>query len=608
MAVNDKSRALYHGIDVLHKSNSCKKFWNIIKKSRTHGNECGNIDLTEFEEHFGNKFSDDLANVHTAESSRIVNERLRQIESSGMLQTSMISENSVKSHIRALQKNKACGLDGIYAEHLKKAADTCLPLHLACLLTMCLRSGEVPECFTQGLLLPIHKVGKDSNNASSYRPITISSVPSKILELHILSELSSHTFNSLQFGFIQRRGTAMATTLAHDLIKHTNSKGSTIFACSLDAQGAFDHIPHDQLFRKCIGVLSDASWYLIYGWYKNMSVRIKWNNKIGETIKVARGTRQGGLTSPTLFNIFYQELVSELEFLPGVSLGGRSYSVLNYADDLLLLSTTSSGLQKLLDSAARIIGNNGLNFNPQKTQCTIFGRNPFITQPVWTLDEIALSNTNELTYLGTVLGNDGGKSHAEHRIRQATRAFYGLQAVGMCKNGIQPNTAAFLYKSIIQPTLLFGMETISTNKAIAKSISTKHGNLIKTVLGLNFSAHTTPILSALNIPCAAASIKSAKLKLLYQCITSDNAARDFYLYMYKTGAPSQTLLGCCRNILNEYHVPLNSFITSNSTRTNVLNMLKEFDVNVGVTDSVKYLLNGYNYEKRIMLSHLLQSY
>ena len=88
MAVNDKSRALYHGIDVLHKSNSCKKFWNIIKKSRTHGNECGNIDLTEFEEHFANKFSDDLANVHTAESSR----------SSGMLQASMISENSVKSH------------------------------------------------------------------------------------------------------------------------------------------------------------------------------------------------------------------------------------------------------------------------------------------------------------------------------------------------------------------------------------------------------------------------------------------------------------------------------------------------------------------------------
>ncbi len=78
---------------------------------------------------------------------------------------------------------------------------------------------------------------------------------------------------------------------------------SPVFVCSLDAEGAFDGIPHAVLFvpHNVMGIIPDISWRILVLWYKGLTVRIKWNGKIGEEISVFKGTRQGGLSSPFLF-------------------------------------------------------------------------------------------------------------------------------------------------------------------------------------------------------------------------------------------------------------------------------------------------------------------
>ena len=55
-------------------------------------------------------------------------------------------------------------------------------------------------------------------------------------------------------------------------------------------------------------VLPDASWNILYFWYTNMSVRITWNNIVGKPIVAERGTRQGGLSSPLLFQTFSMKI------------------------------------------------------------------------------------------------------------------------------------------------------------------------------------------------------------------------------------------------------------------------------------------------------------
>ncbi len=39
---------------------------------------------------------------------------------------------------------------------------------------------------------------------------------------------------------------------------------------------------------------------------------IKWNGKISEEILVFKGKHQGGLSSPFLFNAFYQDMIESL--------------------------------------------------------------------------------------------------------------------------------------------------------------------------------------------------------------------------------------------------------------------------------------------------------
>ena len=94
------------------------------------------------------------------------------------------------------------------------------------------------------------------------------------------------------------------------------------------------------------------------------------------------GTRQGGLSSPYLFNLFYQELIDLLsKCTGGIQIGENSYNVFCYADDLVLTSLSVTGLQDLINSAKSFIVSHGLNFNPSKTVCTTFGNTVFERTP-----------------------------------------------------------------------------------------------------------------------------------------------------------------------------------------------------------------------------------
>ncbi len=79
-------------------------------------------------------------------------------------------------------------------------------------------------------------------------------------------------------------------------------------------------------------------------WYSNIYVNVKWANNLSASVKLEKGTREGGLTSLFLFNLFDQGLTENLSNSSGtLRIKKTSYNVFIYADDLLLISTTVSG-------------------------------------------------------------------------------------------------------------------------------------------------------------------------------------------------------------------------------------------------------------------------
>ena len=97
------------------------------------------------------------------------------------------------------------------------------------------------------------------------------------------------------------------------------------------------------------------------------------------------GVRQGCPLSPTLFGLFFDGLHEHMHSCApaaGVQLrSGKWVSSLVYADDVVLLSWSASGLQLLLDSMNRFCLGMGLIISPTKTEVVVF--NGPGTVPVW---------------------------------------------------------------------------------------------------------------------------------------------------------------------------------------------------------------------------------
>ena len=138
----------------------------------------------------------------------------------------------------------------------------------------------------------------------------------------------------------------MATALLHDVIDYSTTRGSVVYSCSLDAEGAFHAIPHCILFDKTHSVLPTHCLFVMHEKYSQLTINLKWRGCYSKDVDVNIGTRQGGLSSPLLFNIFYQDLIDGLSFQHcGTSISNESYNVFCFADDLILTSLTVTGLQ-----------------------------------------------------------------------------------------------------------------------------------------------------------------------------------------------------------------------------------------------------------------------
>ena len=82
--------------------------------------------------------------------------------------------------------------------------------------------------------------------------------------MYVLEESNSHEYHEFQFGFIPGRGTEIATALFNDVTTYCNARGSAVYTCSLDAEGAFDAIPHSILFHNAAAALPRHCWHVMH--------------------------------------------------------------------------------------------------------------------------------------------------------------------------------------------------------------------------------------------------------------------------------------------------------------------------------------------------------
>ena len=105
-------------------------------------------------------------------------------------------------------------------------------------------------------------------------------------------------------------------------------------------------------------------------WYRHQVMFVRWGSSLSTGFRVTNGVRQGGILSPLLFSVYINDLSIILsETGIGGSIGGKFVHHMIYADDLCVISLSSSGLQSLLNICTEYCQLHDLTFNAKKSIC-----------------------------------------------------------------------------------------------------------------------------------------------------------------------------------------------------------------------------------------------
>jgi hypothetical protein len=109
-------------------------------------------------------------------------------------------------------------------------------------------------------------------------------------------------------------------------------------------------------------------------WFSFSISCVKWDGQLSRFYSLTAGVRQGGVLSPILFSIFIDDIVDRVKSANvGCYLSLLCCCIFLYADDILLLSPSITGLQLLLDTCEYELDHIDMVINVKKSACIRFG-------------------------------------------------------------------------------------------------------------------------------------------------------------------------------------------------------------------------------------------
>lgn len=437
-------------------SNKTRAVWNIVKKETGNNktkikniqlNE--NLQTTSKPKEVANMFNTYFINVAeklieknvTHDPPSQLASKIKQVDKSIFLIPTTIQE--VQQEIKLLKSKHSSGIDNI-PDFLVKTCVDLLSEPLTHLVNLSFSTGSFPTCLKIAKVKPLHKKGSQEE-VSNYRPVSLLSVFSKILEKLFYKRLSNFLskYNILtesQHGFRKNHSTETAvfsflyeTLQALDRREHTTS----IF---LDLSKAFDTINHDKLLSKIQnwGIRGTAhNWIKSYLHNRKQLIEIthESNGTVStyhsDLLEVKHGVPQGSILGPVLFLLYVNDLHIN-------STNGKLYQ---FADDTSILITGSakevfeSNIEAVTKSIRDYFDANGLIINLEKTVAmdifTTQNRSP--ANPHMEINGKTIQKTESTKFLGIwIQQNIKWDTHVEYINKKLSKTCYIMRTLKNC--------------------------------------------------------------------------------------------------------------------------------------------------------------------------------
>jgi Reverse transcriptase (RNA-dependent DNA polymerase) len=463
-----QAKRSYHSGIINRASNKSKATWQIVnditgKNKKRKENISLDIDGKEIADpevvaNYFNKYFSSIAETIVDTQVDSTEECLRKLsnldrpEQRSEFQLAAVTPEDIIVVVKDLEPKTSSGWDEVPMCVLKKCM-MFIAAPLAHIFTHSFTSGEFPDRMKYAIVKPIFKKGP-RNEVSNYRPISLLTGFSKILEKLYLRQLSkfledSNTLCKEQHGFRKNYSTATAIRSLTEAIETALEDKLEVGAVFCDYSKAFDTIDHLTLVKKLgrYGVTGSAGkWISSYLSRRKQHVLIDGTKGTSDWEAVKHGLPQGSVLSPTLFSLQVNDLPANITIAKTTQFADDTSAVVTGNTDKSL----GSGLSHTLNEIEGYSEPNKIALNLTKTVAITFcvkGDQP--------TPNIPLQISKEAKFLGIWLDYRlKWNVQIDHMCKTLSSACYSLKAISReCDSATLRTT----YFALIQSRLQYGV-------------------------------------------------------------------------------------------------------------------------------------------------------
>ena len=267
--------------------------------------------------------------------------------------------------------------------------------------------------------------------------------------------LKESNFHKNQHAFRKGRSTESALSDTIDILESEVLRKGVAIGVFLDIEGAFDNLLPEGVIRSLRSRNTPEpllKWFRNYLYSRMVLVDYK---GVHTTRTLVKGTPQGGVLSPVLWNLAFDEVLSLVE--------GTAVKACGYADDLVLIGrgpdpiTNIACMQQVLDKVSAWGTGQGLRFSAAKSVAVAFTRKTKWSGPDLTLNNSRLEWKKEVKYLGVLLHHRlHWADHVMAVTKKAKWLLFKYKTIVGLNFGPHPRFMRWMFTGIVRPALTYG--------------------------------------------------------------------------------------------------------------------------------------------------------
>lgn len=456
------------------------KCYRILQLNK-HFHNCNNIPMQDWENHFkailneNNISHNDSLNLDSLLGNYTTN-----------IKHDPLMEEEIKIAVKKMKNKKAPGPDKITNENIKSLLNIMSP-EITSFFNLCLEKSATPNSWKHQSLKILYKGKGDTGNVNSYRGISLSSALYNLLDRALQNRMYASLIEKMprnQYGFIKGKSTGQAIrVLVNEINETVYTKGKPLYALFLDLKKAFDSIDRNFIFKELVKSGKFSKEELLFYSHTLDANYIKIHDGVttSNIIVQSNGVRQGGCTSPFLFNFSLADINEIIKHI-------KSVKLILYADDMVLMSENLEDLKEALRLIKKYLLDRKLRLNLEKCKVMKFrnkGRGKYSGKDRMIVDGENVQFVSEFTYLGVIFQASGicFTKHIEKRVRMALLATFGIRQL----TDLSLETALKLFDLKISPIASYGIEIIwpYLSKNDFEKLEKTKSRYIKQLLGLS---------------------------------------------------------------------------------------------------------------------------